>query len=82
MKIHDSKYSHDPIADAIYIKLSDNDVAYTKNLDDSRMIDYDSNGNPIGVELLCVSHGVITDDLPNSSEIERLLEANHIKVFA
>jgi uncharacterized protein YuzE len=80
MKSYNSKYSHDPIADAIYIKLANSAVAYTESLDDTRMIDYDSNGKPIGVELLCVSHGVITDDLPNEIEIERILTANNIKV--
>lgn len=76
------KYSYDEKADAIYITLSDNKVSYTKSLDDTRLIDYDSNGNPIGIELLCVSNGVIVDDLPRTNEITRLLEDKHIKIFA
>ena len=76
------KVKHDREADAIYIKLSDMPYAHGKDLDDLRRIDYDSNGNPRGVELLCVSEGVITDDLPNRAEIEQLLGDRGIKVYA
>lgn len=73
---------HDKKADAIYIYLSDAPYAYGKNLDNERRIDYDANGEPIGIELLCVSDGVITSDLPHRGEIERLLEKHNIKLFA
>jgi uncharacterized protein YuzE len=73
---------HDKRADAIYILLSNKPYAYGKDLDNERRIDYDSNGNPRGIELLCVSMGVITDDLPNRAEIEQLLGEYHIKMFA
>jgi uncharacterized protein YuzE len=76
------KLKYDRDADAIYIKLTDALYAYGKDLDDLRRVDYDAEGNPRGVELLCVSHGVITDDLPNRAEIERALEDRGIKVFA
>jgi hypothetical protein len=42
----------------------------------------DSNGLPVGVELLCVSHGVIIDDLPHRKEIENYLDKEGIKIFA
>jgi uncharacterized protein YuzE len=73
---------YDRKADAIYIYLSDAPYAFGKDLDHERRIDYDANGEPIGVELLCVSDGVITNDLPRRGEIERLLEKHHIKLFA
>lgn len=76
----DIKY--DKRADAIYILLSNKPYAYGKDLDNERRIDYDANGNPRGVELLCVSTGVITDDLPNRIEIERALGDKGIKVYA
>ena len=76
----DIKY--DKRADAIYILLSNKPYAYGKDLDNERRIDYDVNGNPRGVELLCVSTGVITDDLPNRVEIEHALEDRGIKVYA
>ena len=73
---------YDKKADAIYIYLSDEPYAYGTNLDHERRIDYDANGEPIGVELLCVSEGVITNDLPHRGEIERLLVKHHIKLPA
>ncbi len=76
------KLEYDKEADAIYIKLNDMPYAYGKDLDDLRRIDYDAEGKPRGIELLCVSEGVITNDLPNRGEIERLLEKHNIKLFA
>ena len=73
---------YDKKADAIYIYLNDAPYAYGKDLDHERRIDYDADGNPMGVELLCVSDGVITDDLPHRAEIEQLLGEYHIKTFA
>jgi len=73
---------YDRIADAIYIKLSNMPYAYGRDLDDLRRIDYDTDGEIRGVELLCVSDGVITDDLPHRSEIERLLGEHGIKIYA
>lgn len=76
------KYTYDKQADAIYITLSDNTVAYTKPLDDERLIDYDIDNVPVGIELLCVSNGVVTDGLPSQHEIIPLLEQKHVKAFA
>ena len=73
---------YDKQADAVYILLSNKPYAYGKDLDDERRIDYDADGNPRGVELLCVSTGVITDDLPNRVEIEHALEDRGIRVYA
>jgi hypothetical protein len=50
-------------------------------LDDERRVDYDAGGNPRGIELLCVSAGVITDDLPERKEVEKILGARGIKVY-
>ena len=73
---------HDEQADAVYILLSDKPYAYGKDLDEERRIDYDADGNPRGVELLCVSEGVITDDLPNRAEIEQALDDKGIRAYA
>ena len=73
---------YDKKADAVYILISDNPYSYGKDLDEERRIDFDIDGNPIGVELLCVSMGVITDDLPYRAEIERILVDKGIKVYA
>jgi uncharacterized protein YuzE len=76
------KVRYDKKADAIYILLSDEPYAFGKDLDDERRVDYDANGNPRGIELLCVSTGVITDNLPKQTEVEKLLGKRGIKVFA
>jgi len=76
------RVEHDKEADAIYIYLSDGEYAYGKDIDNERRIDYDATGQPMGIELLCVSEGVILDDLPYPSEVEKILIDNHIKVYA
>ena len=76
------KFTYDREADAMYIYISDAPCAYGKDLDDERRIDFDGTGNPRGIELLCVSTGVVTDDLPFRSEVERILGDNHIKIYA
>jgi len=75
------KLKHDKIADAIYIKLSNMPYAYGKDLDDLRRIDYDAEGNPRGIELLCVSNGVNLSSLPHIDEIAKALEAEGIKIY-
>lgn len=73
---------YDKEADAIYIYFSDAPVVYGKDLDDERRIDYDDDNEPRGIELLCVSDGVIVDDLPHRAEVEQILEMEHIKTYA
>ena len=74
--------THDQEADAIYITLRDLPYAYGEDIDHERRVDYAADGEPIGVELLCVSDGVNVDDLPEPVTIGRLLEEHRIKVFA
>ena len=76
------KMKYDREADAIYIRFSDKPYAYGKDLDNERRVDYDINGNVRGIELLCVSTGVITDDLPNRTEVERFLGDKGIRIYA
>jgi len=73
---------YDKKADAIYIYLSDKPYAYGRDLDNERRIDFAKDGTPIGIELLCVSTGVITDDLPHRAEVERALAKERIKTYA
>ena len=73
---------YDKQADAIYIHLSNNGVAYTKQLDNLRYVDFSSDNKAVGIELLCVSNGVITDNLPRANEIIKLLQNKNVKVFA
>jgi len=76
------RIEYDREADAIYIYLSNAKVAYGRDLDNERRIDYDDNDEPRGLELLCVSDGVIIDDLPNTEEVGRMLGERGIRIYA
>jgi uncharacterized protein YuzE len=76
------KITYDKEADAVYIYVTDGPYAHGKKLDDQRRIDYDSDGDVRGIELLNVSHGVDLHNLPFAAEIGRLLEKRKLKVFA
>jgi uncharacterized protein YuzE len=76
------RLEYDKRANAIYIYLDDRPVDHTEKLDDLRYIDYARDNTPVGIELLCVSEGVIANDLPQRTAVEALLEKHHIKVFA
>ncbi len=75
-------FTHDPEADAIYVRLRDLPYAYGEDIDHERRIDYAADGTPIGVELLDVSRGVNLDDLPEQTALGSLLVAHSINVFA
>ena len=77
-----TRVEHDKEADAIYIYLSDDKYAYGRDIDNERRIDYNANDQPMGIELLCVSEGVILDDLPYPNEVAKILIDKHIKVYA
>ncbi|MHA1974234.1 MAG: DUF2283 domain-containing protein [Candidatus Hodarchaeales archaeon] len=49
------KINYDPKADALYIKLSDNKIKETEESGKGLIIDYDDNGDPVGIELLNAS---------------------------
>ena len=76
------KMTYDKEADAIYLYLSNKKVSRSKELDAERILDYSKDGELRGIEFLCVSDGVNTDDLPFRSEIERVLYDRGIKTYA
>ena len=47
--------TYDKIADAVYMKVSQAAVAQTVKLDDALLVDKDSNGNIVGLEILDAS---------------------------
>ncbi len=71
----------DPQADAIYIYLRTLPVAYTEELDENRYVDYGADGEPVGIDLLQVSEGVNTDDLPQQAEVEKVLTGLGVKIL-
>lgn len=68
----------DPEADALYASLRDRkpgDVVRTQQLDECRLVDYDADGRPLGIEFLNVSDGLNLRDVPDADEIERAVRA-------
>jgi uncharacterized protein YuzE len=49
------KITYDKQADAMYIKLNDRDVAYSEENPSGVVVDFDDNGDMVGIELLEVS---------------------------
>ena len=72
----------DQKADAIYIKLSDEPIGYSQELDSNRIIDYTLKpGKPVGIDLLAVSQGVKLSGLPKVKGLEELLTCLGVKVI-
>lgn len=69
---------YDPDADALYVSLRPGTIARTEPADDySRAVDYDADGNVIGVEFLTVSKGISVAGLPDAADVRRALESMH-----
>lgn len=68
----------DPDADALYVSFqarSRGDVARTEDLGDGRQVDYDQDGEVLGVEFLAVSQGLNLTDVPDREEVAAALRA-------
>ncbi|MGH2588929.1 MAG: DUF2283 domain-containing protein [Dehalococcoidia bacterium] len=76
------RIEHSKTADAIYVYLTDAKVAYTKELDDLRNIDYDATRGVVGIEFLGVSHGIDLRGIPFRPTVERLLEGYDFPIYA
>lgn len=77
---------YSPTADALYIRFSDREVAYSDNISRNgrydRGIDYAEDDTPVGIELLYVSRGVDLTDVPRADEIAALLREHRIREIA
>lgn len=49
------KIEFDPIADALYIELADGEIEKTEEIGPGVILDYDANGNVLGLEMLYIS---------------------------
>lgn len=49
------KIEFDPIADAVYLELSDGEIEKTEEIKPGVNMDYDVDGNIVGVEVLYIS---------------------------
>ncbi len=57
------KIEYSPDVDALYIYLSDADITDTDEISDGIVIDYDKDGNVVGIEILWVSEKADIDEL-------------------
>ena len=48
------KTRYDPEADAIYIELKEDEISYTRELDEKTILDFNEKNEIIGIELLFV----------------------------
>jgi uncharacterized protein YuzE len=55
------RYSQE--ADALYIRLKENKIIDTDEVSDDLIIDYDADGNAVGIEILSASKKADTDQL-------------------
>lgn len=74
--------TYDQEADAVYVYFNQSPVARTDELSDAVAVDYDSSGQPVGVEFLTVSYGIDLERVPHRAEVAKLLEERHFKIYA
>ena len=65
------KIKYDPDADAMYLTLRKDKVASTKEIDENTIIDFDKNGQFIGVEILFVKER--NPSLLKELQVEKLI---------
>ncbi len=69
---------YDPEVDALYFKLRSvepDGVKGAKQLDEHRLIHYDHDGQPVGVEILNATEGIDLDGLPEAESIRLALKS-------
>ena len=67
------KIRYDPDADAMYLTLRKDKVARTKEIDENTVIDFNKNGQVIGVEILFVKER--NPGLLKELQVEKLISA-------
>jgi uncharacterized protein YuzE len=69
-------------ADALYVQLSEADIARTTPVDDVRIVDYARDGSVVGVEFLAASDGLKLAGLPEKPRLEALIKGLRFPIFA
>jgi uncharacterized protein YuzE len=67
--------------DIVYIRLSDQYVVSTECIDDLHIVDYDADGNVVGVELIGASGGLDLRGLPERERLEAAAKYMTFPVF-
>lgn len=65
------KVDYDRNVDAAYFSFSIAESARQEKLDDARIIDYDAQGEVVGVEFITPSRGMDLTGVPRATEIAR-----------
>ncbi|MBI4980528.1 DUF2283 domain-containing protein [Candidatus Woesearchaeota archaeon] len=65
------RITYDAEADAMYIKFRETEVDHTQEIDENTMVDFDKNGQVIGVEVLFVRER--NPNLLREIQVENLL---------
>ncbi len=74
--------TYDQGADAVYVYFSRNEIDHTDEITDQINVDYDAQGEPVGVEFLDVSDGIELNDVPRRDDVAKLLDQGHFRVYA
>ena len=75
------RYEYDQETDAVFIRFDDKlrfPPILTEEIDDTRSIDYNKDGDIIGIKFLNIASGVDTSDLPRGDEVVAILGANDV----
>ncbi len=72
-----STLTYDPEVKALYIQLSDNEIAETLELSDSVYVDVDAEGEPVGFEVLHAAPSLIASlaGLPDAAALRDLMDS-------
>jgi len=74
------RYSRE--ADAIYIRLKENKIVNSDEISDGVIVDYDENGDVVGIEILWVSEKVDIDQLIIQSFNKVMVESTEVSKVA
>ncbi len=74
--------TYDEAADAVYVYFTRNEVDRTDEVSSQVYVDYDANGDPVGIEFLDVSDGIDLNDIPRRDDVARLLEGRDFRIYA
>ena len=73
--INSPKITYDPEANALYMRFSDNEIAETLELSESVYVDVDSDGVPVGLEVLDATSSLFIDR-PDAAALKELMRQN------
>ena len=57
------KLEYDKEANALYIKLTDKEIAYTEEIEPNIIVDYSENNKPVGIEILNTNREINKNEL-------------------